>query len=169
MITINNYEELDKYYNNNIDTYVFNDDVTFSIDVDINATIMAHDIYARNINAYNIKACNINAYDINACNINAYNIKAWNVKARDIIAWNVEARNIFYTHICTAIERLKCDNMVGAYPYSIHKCLQNEIEYIEEKTRKEMLIDKLKSLNLSLNDMDEILTLIDKIKEDTNE
>ena len=40
MITINNYEELDKYYNNNIDTYVFNDDVTFSIDVDINANMI---------------------------------------------------------------------------------------------------------------------------------
>ena len=60
-----------KYYNKETNTYIFNDDVEFTFNLDVNA---------------NINACDIKAFDINARNISyhavcfAYN----NIKCKSI-------------------------------------------------------------------------------------
>ena len=89
MITINNLEEMKKYYDEQLNTFVFDDDVEFNIDIDVESYINACNIKALDIKAYDIKAL-----DINACNIKAQNIKAWNINAYDIDAWDINAHNI---------------------------------------------------------------------------
>ena len=114
MITINKMEEMQKYYDANSNTYVFNDDVRFDCDIAVFSNIYALNIKARylgardinawDVNALNIKACylgaivinawDVNALDITARNITAHNIDAQDINARDINAWDVNARNI---------------------------------------------------------------------------
>jgi hypothetical protein len=156
MITINNLEEMKKYYDKQTNTYVFYDDVEFNINIDVESDINAFNIKARNINARDINACNIKARNINAWDINAQNIKAWdinaydidaknieawninardinacNIKALDINACNIKANDIDYYSICIARDSFKCKSVNGYRKNSIHKCLDKEIEYIK--------------------------------------
>ena len=96
----NSLEEIQKYYDKEDDTYVFEEDgepirlVKFNFDFLVRSNIEAYNINAENIIAHNIEALDINAWNINACNINANNIKARNINAIDIDAWNINAYNI---------------------------------------------------------------------------
>ena len=138
MITINNLEEMKKYYVEEINTYVFNDNVEFNFDVmvnsDINARdITAYDIKALNIKAWDINAKDINAKDINAWDINAYDIKALNIKANDIgaldiNAWDIEADNISYYAICFAYKNIKCKSISGRRKNHKHFVLDGKLE-----------------------------------------
>jgi len=76
MITINNLEKMKKYYDKRTNTYVFNDNVLFTINIKVKSSIKAWDIKAKNINAWNIKAWNINAWNVKANDIEAYDINA---------------------------------------------------------------------------------------------
>ena len=115
-------EEIQKYYNEESNTYIFKEDnkyielVVLNFNLEVNANIKAYDIHARNINvrdikvgnirAWAIKANNIDAYDldccddivvknINVCSINAHDIEADDIKTyEDIKAWNIYAHNI---------------------------------------------------------------------------
>ena len=136
-----------------------NEDVTFECNIDIDASINAHNIKAHNINASNIKAHNINAHNINtsniktnninanninAHNINALDINAWDINAWDINAWDINAHNINaldikYYAFCIAYETLKVKTIKGRRLNSFHKCLDNEIEY--KKDTKTISID----------------------------
>ena len=141
-----------------------NEDVTFECNIDIDASINAHninawDINAHNINAHNINASNINAWDINASKINANTINAWdinayNINALDINAYNINAHKINantinasninantieYYAFCIAYETLKVKTIKGRRLNSFHKCLDNEIEY--KKDTKTISID----------------------------
>ena len=115
-------DEIQKYYNEESNTYIFKEDdkyielVVFNFNLEVNANIKAYDIHARNINvrdievgnirAWAIKANNIDAYDldccddivvknINVCSINAHDIEADDIKTyEDIKAWNIYAHNI---------------------------------------------------------------------------
>jgi hypothetical protein len=151
MITINNLEEMEKYYDEQLNTFVFDDDVEFTIDIDVESDIKACDINAKNIDADDINADDINARDINARDINAKNIDAWNIYARDINADDINARDINacdinawdinandikandidYYSICIARDSFKCKSVNGYRKNSIHKCLDKEIEYIK--------------------------------------
>lgn len=151
MITINNLEEMKKYYDKQLNTYVFYDNVEFNINIEVESNIKACDI-----KAHNIKACVIDACDINACDIDAHDIDAWNIEARDINAWNIKAWNITarnikandidaqdinasnikandigYYSVCMARNSFKCKSVNGYRKNSIHKCLDKEIEYIK--------------------------------------
>ena len=136
MITINNLEEMKKYYDKQTNTYVFYDDVEFTIDIDVESDINAQnidardinarDINARDIDASDIKAKNIDAWDIDALDIDAYDIKAQNIKACDINAWN-----IYYHYFCIAYYTFKCKSVSSDRVNSICKCLDKEIEYIK--------------------------------------
>lgn len=64
MIEIKEIKELEKYYDQKANTYIFQDDVYFRINIEINANIKAGDINAWNINAWNIKARDIRYYAI---------------------------------------------------------------------------------------------------------
>ena len=141
MITINSLEEMEKYYNEKYDTYVFYDDVKFTINIevksDINAwNIEALDIKAYDINAYNIKAKNIEAYDIKAYDIKAFDIDACNIKAQNIDAQNIDAlginaQDINYYAYCIAYCTFKCKSAKSSRDNSICKCLDGKIEYIK--------------------------------------
>ena len=100
----NNLQEIEKYYDEKINTYVFKEDdkyidlVIFNFDLKINSNIDACNIDARNIDAYNINAWNINALDINADNINAININA---------------NDISYYAVCFAYNNITCKSIKG--------------------------------------------------------
>ena len=151
MITINSLKEMKKYYDEQLNTFVFDDVVEFTINIDVESNIEARDINARDINARDIKACNIkacnikandieayniSALDINACNIkafdiNALNIKAFDINADDINACNIDAWNIYYYYFCIAYYSFKCKSVSSDRVNSICKCLDKEIEYIK--------------------------------------
>ena len=111
----NSLEEIQKYYDEENDTYVFEEDgepirlIKFNFDFlirsnieayNINAgNIIAHNINANDINALNVVADDINARDIDiisitALDINVNDINALDINARDITARNIKARNI---------------------------------------------------------------------------
>ena len=100
----NNLQEIEKYYDEKINTYVFKEDdryidlVIFNFDLKIDSNIDACNIDARNIDAYNINAWDIKAFDINADNINAININA---------------NDISYYAICFAYNNITCKSIKG--------------------------------------------------------
>jgi len=101
MITINNLEKMKKYYDKQTNTYIFDDDVEFTINIDVES------------------------------NIKAFNIKAWNIDAHNIKAWNIDANDINYYAYCIAYYSFKCKSVKGIRKNSICKCLDGEIEYIK--------------------------------------
>ena len=111
----NSLKEIEKYYDKEDNTYVFEEDgepirlVKFNFDFlvrsnieayNINAgNIIAHNINANDINALNVVVDDINARDIDimsitANDINVNDINALDINASDITARNIKARNI---------------------------------------------------------------------------
>ena len=131
MIIINEAIEINKYYNKEKNTYVFNDDVTFEIDIDIDAHMIAKKMIAKNIDAWNIYAKNIDALDINALDINAWNINAWNIDAKNIDAcdMNVYKINVLEIDACD----IKCI-------YIIANNINCDSMYLEHKKYKSITI-----------------------------
>ena len=120
----NSLEEIQKYYDKDTNTYVFEENGSYidlvvlnfylSIDANIEAfNIKALDITANDINVNDINALDINASDITARNIKARNISAediWgrDIYARDITAQNIKADDISYYALCVAYNNIKC-------------------------------------------------------------
>ena len=137
MKIFNNLEEMEHYYNEETNTYIFSEnnrlidikiDFCLNIECGINALdINALNINARYINTGNINASNINAWDINAWNIKARDIKAENINALDIRAENINANNIRYNSVCYARQKFVCNSIKGSRPTSKHFCLDSEI------------------------------------------
>ena len=140
----NNLEEIQQYYDKNINTYVFKENnkyielVTFNFDLNIEANIVAKDINARNIKAFNIFADNINAKaihswnldadDIKANDIEAYYITAKDIYASDISAGNIEANDISYFAVCVAYKNIKCKSISGRRDNAKHFVLDGKLE-----------------------------------------
>ena len=116
MITINKMEDMQKYYDANINTYVFDDHVRFNCDIAVNAHIRALDINARDISARDIKAQDTHARDIDA----------WIIETR-----NIKARYILYSAVCFAYKNITCKSIKGRRPNCRHFVLDGEIK--EEK------------------------------------
>ena len=112
MLTFNNLEEMESYYIKENNTYVFRDNITIDCPLSITANIDAWNIDAEDINAEDINAGDINAWDINAGNINAKNIK--------------------YRAVCIAYHSFKCRSVKGRRENSIHKCLDQKIEFVKD-------------------------------------
>ena len=139
----NNLEEIQKYYNEETNTYVFEENgeyidlVVFNFDLDINAHIYANSINAWNINAWdiraynNIDALNINAWDIKAFDIKAHDINANDIKADDINANDINADNISYYAVCFAHKNIKCKSIKGRRKNAKHFVLDGVLE-VEE-------------------------------------
>ena len=76
----NSLNEIQKYYNEETNTYIFREDdvyidlVIFNFNLEVNANIKAYDIHARNINVRDIEVGNIKAWGIKANCIDAYNL-----------------------------------------------------------------------------------------------
>lgn len=117
-------DEIQKYYDEKSNTYIFKEDgkyidlVVFNFDLNIQA----------NIDAKNIDAYNIDALNIDACNIDASDIKAMNIEAWDINAWNIEAQDISYYAVCFAYNNIKCKSIKGRRNNTKHFVLDGKLE-----------------------------------------
>ncbi len=148
----NNKDEIEKYYDEKINTYIFKEDndmidlVVFNFDLKIGANIIARDIRALNIiswdiDAWDIRARDIITWNINANDINAWNITSWDIKARnietldinadDINARDIIAKNISYYAVCYANYNIKCKSIEGRRYNSKHFVLDGKLE-VEE-------------------------------------
>ena len=118
----NSLEEIEKYYDEKSNTYIFKEDgkyidlVVFNFDLDVEANIDAGCIEALNINAVNIKA-----WDVVTRNLDAYDIVAWDVYSWDIYACNIKAYNI------------KCKSVKGRRENAKHFVLDGKLELIENE------------------------------------
>ena len=120
----NSLDEIQKYYNEESNTYIFKEYgiyinlIVFNFDLNVKSNIYAWNIYGRNINALNI-----NAKDIFACYIDANDIKV-----HDISAANINANNINYYAVCYAYNNIKCKSIKGRKHNSKYFVLDGSIE-----------------------------------------
>ena len=114
-------DEIQKYYNKEINTYVFKEDdryidlVIFNFDLDVNS--------------------DINALDINADDIIANNINANDINSRNIIANEIIANDIFffffnYYALCIAYKNIKCKSIKGERENHKHFVLDGKLEVL---------------------------------------
>ena len=140
----NNLEEIQKYYDEKTNTYVFKEDgsyidsIIFNFDLDVKANIDALDINATDIDANNIDARDINALNIETMDINAWDIKAWNINASNINASNIDAtdikaNNISYFAVCFAYNNIKCKSIKGRRSNAKHFVLDGTLEVEDDK------------------------------------
>ena len=156
----NSLDEIQKYYNEETNTYIFkeNDEyidlVIFNFNLEVNANIIADTIRCWNIKAYDIDVYNIDCYDtvaknIDACSINAHDIeaddietcediKAWNIYAKNITAKNIIADNIYahdisYWALCFAMQDIECHSIKGRRKNHKHFVLDGKIEVENDK------------------------------------
>lgn len=135
MITINNQEEMEPYYNEKINTYLFNDNVDFKCNIVVDSGIFSNDIKAWDINARNIKSRNINAWNIKASDdINAWDINAWDINASDINASDINANNISFYSVCFARETFVCNSIKGRRENSKYFCLDSDVVIKSQKS-----------------------------------
>ena len=143
----NSLEEIQKYYDENTNTYVFRENdryidlVKFNFDLNVNANIDAYDIKAGNIKAIDIDARDINVEDINACDINAFDINARNIDAKNIdaldiiVSGDINALDISYNALCFAYNNIKCKSITGFRKDAKHFVLDGKLE-VEEGRRR---------------------------------
>ena len=145
----NSLEEIQKYYDEETNTYIFKEDgeyfdtveFNFNLNVDANIevyNIIACDIFVRDINARNIHANNINANHIKAHNIYALGIKvkdiiANDIAAGDINAWNIEACDISYWAVCFAYNSIKCKSITSKRENHKHFVLDGKLKVKEDE------------------------------------
>lgn len=138
----NNLDEIQKYYDEKTNTYVFKENneyidlVVFNFDLDVRADIWTQDIIARNIKASNISAGDIKVCDINANNIIAHGINAWDIRANNITAHgidanNIDAKDITYYTVCYAYFNITCNSIKGIRHNSKHFVLDGKLEVTE--------------------------------------
>ena len=128
MIVINNQEEMKPYYNEEINMYLFNDDVKFICDIVVDSGIDACNIDARDIKAFDINACDIKAWDIKA-----WDIKSGDIKARDINACDIKADNISFYAVCFAYKTFVCNSIKGRRENSKYFCLDSDVVIKNQK------------------------------------
>lgn len=142
----NSLEEIQKYYNEKTNTYVFEENGSYidlvvlnfylSIDANIEAfNIKALDITANDINVNDIKAWNIKVRDIIAYDIKAHDIIANDIYAHDINTWDITAKDISYFSVCFARGNIKCRSIKSNYPNAKHFVLNGELEVGEEENQ----------------------------------
>ena len=130
----NSLEEIEKYYDEKSNTYIFKENgvyidlVVFNFDLDTSANIEAGCIDAMNINAVDIKAWDIDTRDLNALNIDACDIYAWDIYACNIAAENIKAKNISYFAVCFACDNIKCKSIKGRRENAKHFVLDGKLE-----------------------------------------
>ena len=131
----NSLEEIEKYYDEKSNTYIFKENgtyidlVVFNFDLKIRANISAV-----NIEAHNIYAWDINAGDIKAGDIDAVNIKANNIDCGNIEAINIKALDINYFAVCFAYYNIKCRSIKGKRNNAKHFVLDGKLEIANDQT-----------------------------------
>ena len=130
----NSLDEIQKYYNEDANTYIFKEDskyidlVVFNFDLDVEANIDAGCIDALNINAVNIKAWDVVTRNLDAYNIVAWDVYSWDIYAYNIEAYNIKARNISYFAVCFAYDNIKCKSIKGRIENAKHFVLDGKLE-----------------------------------------
>ena len=100
---IKEYDELENYYSDKINAYIFPSGVMFMADFDINI-----DIYTTFIYASNVKCRNLYATDM---------IKVDSIKTNDlygkaiVVMKDLDAKEVVYNSILTVIGNKKCKNI----------------------------------------------------------
>ena len=175
----NKLEEIQKYYDERTDAYIFKEDgkyidlVIFDFDLRIKADIYARDIKAHHIFALDIDAWNITAWDINAYNIEAWDIIAWNIKAINIKVENIfksttiNARYIRYHAICLAYSSIKCQSIKGRRDNAKYIVLDGEIEMLENGELCEKDLDRLEKYKIANKVFASYLILFNGVSFDT--
>ena len=131
----NSLEEIEKYYDEKSNTYIFKENgtyidlVVFNFDLKIRANISAV-----NIEAHNIYAWDINVGDIKAGDIDAVNIKANNIDCGNIEAINIKALDINYFAVCFAYYNIKCKSIKGKRNNAKHFVLDGKLEIENDQT-----------------------------------
>ena len=133
----NSLEELEEYYDEKSNTFIFKEDskyidlVVFNFDLDTSANIEAGCIDGLNICASNIKAWDIDTRYLNSFNIDAWDIYALVIYACNFAVENIKARNISYFAVCFASDNIKCNSIIGRRNNAKHFVLDGKLE-IEE-------------------------------------
>ena len=107
-------EEIEKYYDEVTNTYVFEENGEY-----IDLVVLNFDL--------NIEA-DIDAKHIKAWNIDAWNIDAWDITAYDINAWDINTHNISYYAVCYAYNNIKCKSIKGRRKNAKHFVLDGKLE-----------------------------------------
>ena len=130
----NSLDEIQKYYDEKSNTYIFKENgvyidlVVFNFDLDTSANIEAGCIDGMSLFASNIKAWDIDTRDLNALNIDAWDVYAWDIEACNIAAENIKARNISYYAVCFACDNIKCKSINGRRENAKHFVLDGKLE-----------------------------------------
>ena len=130
----NSLDEIQKYYNEDANTYIFKEDdkyidlVVFNLALDVEANIDAGCIDALNINAVNITAWDVITRNLDAYNIVAWDVYSWDIYAYNIEAYNIKARNISYFAVCFAYDNIKCKSIKGRIENAKHFVLDGKLE-----------------------------------------
>ena len=125
----NSLEEIQKYYDNETDTYMFKENgsyidlVKFHFDLKVSTNIVARDIIAWDINAHDIYANDIRANEIIANDIYADNINAIVIKAYDIS----------YYALCFAYWSINCKSIIGRRKNHKHFVFDGKLEVEEDE------------------------------------
>ena len=128
MIIINNMDEMEKYFDEGSNTYILNDDVTFTDNIETTKSIKAGKVFTNSF----LCADDITTWDITAMyvicmgNLTTYNnLYAKNIRAKksvhavDIMCDNITSEKIRYENICCAREKIDCPDIKGKYEHSI--------------------------------------------------
>ena len=125
--TFNSLDEIEKYYDERSNTYIFQkdgdiiiDSVVFDFDLKISANIHAFTIYAKNISAADIVACDINAEKITVSDIDATDISVHDIKAGRIYCCDINADTIHASDIHASIINAKDIHSFNISAYSIN-------------------------------------------------
>ena len=135
----NSLEEIEEYYDADINAYVFKENgeyidlVIFNFDLSVDANIEVYNIKANNIYANNINANHIKAHNIYALDIKVKNIIANDIAAGDINAWNIDACDISYWAVCFAYNSIKCKSITSKRENHKHFVLDGELEVAEDE------------------------------------
>lgn len=125
----NSLEEIQKYYDEETNTYIFKEDgwyielVKFNFNLKVESTIDALDI----------DALDIEAGDIIANSISARDIIARNIIANEIIANDIIANDISYGAVCFAYNNIKCKSIKGRRENHKHFVLDGKLEVEEDE------------------------------------
>lgn len=130
MITIYNYEDLEKYYSEHDNIYTIYDDVTiyscFCADLSSEDIYVTKDMYVDcSIFAREIIARNIYGNHVNGDNIMADKIKVNTIVGTNIHANYIDCENITYSYTCIATQELHYEKIQNTNGYPCHLCLKD--------------------------------------------
>ena len=148
----NSLEEMNKYYDEGKNTYVFKEggeyieEIIFTFDIKVNA----------NIDALNIKAFNLETMNINALNIEAHNITAKDIYANNIKAYDNESGLYGYAEIDKP--DINCPSDIESYTKSKKIVLKNNgkrkiclIDNVGNKNEKTITVDHIDNTPMNCN------------------